>query len=166
VKAFGSGGFLLSEARLEVRLAYSGFLLLASIGFASTAAFQLLHVGPTPAHIATYFRGGERGDVMIFPKTARELVEATHFHAFTMGLVYLVLAHLLLATSAPQGVKRGAVVVGLLAFAGDLAGGWLVRYAGAGFAPVLLACWVGQWAAFGAYVYFPIREMWFRRTTT
>jgi hypothetical protein len=164
VRAFGSGNYLLSDARLEVRLAYTGFLLLALIGFASTAVFQLFHVGPTPALIATYFRGGERGDVMVFAKTARELMEATHFHAFTMGLVYLVLAHLLLATTAPEGVKRAAVVVGFVAFAGDLVGGWLVRYCGAGFASLLLACWIGQWAAFGAYLYFPMREMWFRRT--
>ena len=164
MRAFRSGNYLLSEARLEVRLTYTGFLVLAVIGFASTAAFQLFHVGPTPARIATYFCGGERGDVMVFPKTARELLEATHFHAFTMGLVYLVLAPLLLATSASERIKRAAVVVGFVAFAGDLAGGWLVRYGGAVFAPLLLACWVGQWWAFGAYVYFPVREMWFRRS--
>jgi len=164
VRAFGSGNYLLSDARLEVKLAYTGFLLLAAVGFASTAVFQLFHVGPTPALIAIHFRGGERGDVMVFAKTARELMEATHFHAFTMGLVYLVLAHLLLATTASERVKRVAVVVGLVAFAGDLVGGWLVRYGGAAFAPLLLACWIGQWAAFGAYVYFPMREMWFRRT--
>jgi hypothetical protein len=23
--------------------------------------------------------------------------------------------------------------------------------------PLLLACWIGQWAAFGAYLYFPMR---------
>jgi hypothetical protein len=164
VRAFGSGNYLLSDARLEVRLAYTGFLLLALIGFASTAVFQLFHVGPTPALIATYFRGGERGDVMVFAKTARELMEATHFHAFTMGLVYLVLAHLLLATGASERLKLVAIVVGLVAFAGDLAGGWLVRYGGAGFAPLLLVCWVGQWVAVAAYVYFPLWEMWFRRT--
>ena len=164
MRAFRSGNFLLSEARLEVRLAYSGFLLLALVGFASTAAFQLFHVGPTPSAIATHYLGGERGDVMTFAKTPRELMEATHFHAFTMGLVYLVLAHLLLATGASDRVKMVAIVVGFVAFAGDLAGGWLVRYGGAGFAPLLLLCWMGQWVAVGAYVYFPMWEMWFRRT--
>jgi hypothetical protein len=164
VRAFRSGNYLLSEARLEVRLAYSGFLLLALVGFASTAAFQLFHVGPTPSAIATHYLGGERGDVMTFAKTPRELMEATHFHAFTMGLVYLVLAHLLLATGASDRVKMVAIVVGFVSFAGDLAGGWLVRYGGAGFAPLLLLCWMGQWVAVGAYVYFPMWEMWFRRT--
>ena len=163
MRAFGSGNYLLSDARFEVKLAYTGFLLLAVIGFASTAAFQLFHIGATPALIATYFRGGERGEVMVFAKTARELAEATHFHAFTMGLVYLVLAHLLLATSAAERVKRAAVVLGFVAFAGDLVGMWLVRYGGAAFAFLVLACWMGQWVAFGAYVYFPLREMWFRR---
>jgi len=91
-------------------------------------------------------------------------MEATHFHAFTMGLVYLVLAHLLLATSASERVKRAAIVLGFVGFAGDIAGGWLVRYGSAAFAFLLLACWMGQWVAVGAYVYFPLREMWFRRT--
>ena len=85
MRAFKSGNYLLSEAKLEVRLVYTGFLLLALVGFGTTAAFQLFHIGATPAHIAAYFRGGESGDVMTFAKTPRELMEATHFHAFTMG---------------------------------------------------------------------------------
>src|SRR4029453_4377550 len=60
MRVFGSSSYLLSDARLEVRLVYSGFLLLAMIGLATMALMQLKHIGPTPAAIATYFRGGER----------------------------------------------------------------------------------------------------------
>jgi hypothetical protein len=151
----------LSDARLEVRLAYTGFLLLVLVGLVTMAAFQLKHVGPGPADIAAYYRGGERAGTMTFPKTFRELVEVTHFHAFVMGLVYLVLAHLLVATNAPAGVKRAAIVVGLLGLVGDLIGAWLVRYVSAGFAYMEIASWLGEWFGFAAFVFYPLREMWF-----
>ncbi|MGH9362311.1 MAG: hypothetical protein ACRD2T_10375 [Thermoanaerobaculia bacterium] len=162
MRSFGTSGYLLSEARLEVRLVYSGFLLLACIGFLTMAAFQLRHVGPTPERVATYFRGGLRGMEMAFPKTARELVELTHFHAFIMGLVYLVLAHLFLATKAPERVKRAGVVVTFAGLAGDLVGVWLIVYVSALFAWLQVGCWLAQWAGFAAFVYYPLREMWFR----
>jgi hypothetical protein len=151
----------LSEARLEVRLVYSGFLVLAAIGLLTVAAFQLKHVGPTPADIAAYFRGGERAGEMSFPKTFRELVEVTHFHAFVMGLVYLVLAHLLIATTAPERVKQVTVVVGFFGLAGDLIGGWLIRYVSAAFAYAEVTFWLAEWLAFAAFVYYPMRDMWF-----
>ena len=100
MRVFGASGYLLSDARVDVRLAYTGFLVLAAIGMATMAMLQWVHIGPTPGNIATYFRGGEREGAMTFPKTVRELVELTHFHAFIMGVVYLVLAHLVVATSA------------------------------------------------------------------
>jgi hypothetical protein len=151
----------LSDARLEVRLVYSGFLVLALLGFLSTAAFELKHVGPTPGRIAAYYRGGERGAELAFPKTFRELVETTHAHAFMMGVVFLVLAHLLIATTAPESAKRVAIVAAFLGLAGDLAGAWLIRYVSAGFAYVQPLCWVGQWVGVAAFVYYPVREMWF-----
>jgi hypothetical protein len=162
VRSFGAGGYLLSEARVEVRLVYSGFLLLALVGFVTMAAFQLKHVGPTPADVAAHYRGGERNGVMSFPKSTRELVELTHFHAFVMGIVYLVLAHLLIATSAPDAVKRGAIVIGFLGLAGDLVGVWLVRYVSAAFAWLQVGSWLAEWLGFTAFVFYPVREMWFR----
>jgi hypothetical protein len=162
MRAFGSSGYLLSDTRLEVRLAYTGFLVLAVIGMATMALLQWKHIGPSPSAIATYFRGGERDGAMTFPKTFRELVELTHFHAFIMGVVYLVLAHLVLATSAPEVVKRGAIVLAFVGLIGDLAGVWLVRYVSGAFAWALVLFWVAEWMGFSAFVYYPVREMWFR----
>jgi hypothetical protein len=164
MKSFISRSYLLRDARLEVRLVYTGFLVLATIGLLTLAAFQLVHVGPTPADIVVHYRGGERAGAMVFAKTFRELVEVTHFHAFVMGIVYLVEAHLLIATDASEAVKRGAIVLGFVSLAGDLVSGWLVRYVAAPFAYGQLACWLGEWIAFAAYFFFPMREMWFRRS--
>ena len=162
MRTFSSGGYLLSDARLEVRLIYTGFLVLTLIGFATLAAFQLAHVGPTPADIAAYYRGGERAGAMTFAKTFRELVEVTHFHAFIMGMVYLVLAHLLIATTAPLRTKQAAVIGGFVGLAGDMLGMWAIRYLSPVFAYVQIVFWLVEWASFGAFVWYPVREMWFR----
>lgn len=161
MRAFGASGYLLSDARVEVRLVYSGFLVLTAIGLLTMAAFQLRHIGPAPGEIAAYYRGGERAGAMTFAKTFRELVEVTHFHAFIMGIVYLVLAHLLIATRAADGVKRTAITAGFAGLAGDLIGVWLIRYVAAGFAYLQVVWWACEWGAFAAFVYYPIREMWF-----
>jgi hypothetical protein len=162
MRVFGSSGYLLSETRVEVRLVYTGFLVMAVIGMATMALLQWKHIGPTPGAIATYFRGGERGGTMAFPKTFRELVELTHFHAFIMGVVYLVLAHLVLATSAPEMVKRLAIMLALAGLVGDLVGVWLIRYVSGAFAWAQVLFWVAEWVGFSAFVYYPLREMWFR----
>jgi len=160
VRGFGTNGYLLRDARLEVRLVYTGFLVLAVVGMLTVAAFQLKHIGPTPLRIATYYRGGTRDTTMVFPKDFRQLVELTHFHAFVMGLVYLVLAHLFLATTAPERVKRGGVVLGFAGLAGDLVGVWLIRYVAAAFAYLQVVFWLFEWVGFAAFVYYPVREMW------
>jgi hypothetical protein len=163
VRSFGASTYLLSDARLEVKLVYSAFLVLALLGLLTMAAFQVKHIGLSPERIATYYRGGTRDMVMTFPKTFRELVELTHIHAFIMGIVYLVLAHLFLATTAPALVKRAAIVLAFVGLAGDLLGVWLVVYVSAAFAYAQLMSWGCQWIGFSAFYFYSVREMWFFR---
>jgi hypothetical protein len=162
MRAFGANGYLLRDARLEVRLVYTAFLLFVALGMLTTAAFQLRHIGATPSRVAAYYRGGERGAEMAFPKTFRELVEVTHFHSFVMGIVYLVLAHLFIATTVRPALKRGCIVLAFAGLAGDLMAPWLIRYLSATFAYALLVSWLAEWVGFGAFVCVPIGEMWFR----
>lgn len=162
MRAFGATGWMLSDARVEVRAVYTGFLLLTLVGLATMAVFQWKHIGPGPADVAVYFRGGERDGAMVFAKTFRELAEMTHFHAFVMGIVYLILAHLVIATSAPDVVKRGAIVLAFVGLAGDLVGPWLIRFVSPVFAWAQVSCWLAEWVGFAAFIFYPIREMWFR----
>jgi len=163
MKAFSNPAFMLANARLEVRLAYTGFLALTLIGMATMGTFQLVHVGPTPSDIAIYIRGGERAGAMVFPKPFRELVELTHAHAFVMGGLYLILAHLIIATTAPPAVKRWSVIGGFAGLVGDVAGVWLIRYVSPLFAWTQLGAWAAEWASFAVFVYYPLRDMWFYR---
>jgi hypothetical protein len=161
MKAFGNPGYLIANARLEVRLAYTGFLVLVLIGLATMGAFQWMHVGPWPRDIAIHFRGGERAGAMVFAKDVRELVELTHAHAFVMGTVYLILAHLIIATTAPPRLKIWSVAGGFGGLVGDVVGPWLIRYVAAGFAYLQLLAWIAQWSSLVVLVYYPLRDMWF-----
>lgn len=161
MKAFGGLGYQLRNARFEVRLVYSGFLLLAMVGMATMAGFQLHHIGLSPERIAAYYRGGDMGGQMAFAKTVRELVEVTHFHSFIFGIVYLVLAHLFIATSINANLKLWMIVVGFLALFFDLLAPWLIRFGAAGFAWLTLFAWAGEWVSFAAFIGVPLWEMWF-----
>ena len=161
MRAFASSGYLLRDARLEVRLVYTAFLMLVLVGMLSMAVFELYHIGPTPSRVAAYYRGGERGTEMAFAKTLRELVEVTHFHSFIMGVVYLVLAHLYIATAVRPALKRAVIVLAFAGLLGDLVSPWLIRYAAGAFAYLQLASWLAEWAGFGAFIVVPVVEMWF-----
>lgn len=160
MRSFAANGYRLRDASREVRLVYSGFLALVVVGLVTLGALQVLQIGATPERIAAYYRGGTTGGEMAFAKTFRELLELTHFHAFVMGLVYLVLAHLFLATDAPAAARRVVVLVSAAALVTDLAAVWLIRYLSAGFAYVQLAAWAAQWVGYAAFVYYPLRDMW------
>ncbi len=164
MRAFAANTYLLRHARLEVRAIYTAFLALVVLGMTTMAVFQFCHIGPTADRIATHYRGGEHGDTMSFPKTFRELVEVTHFHAFIMAVVYLVLAHLFIATTVPPGLKLAAIVLAFGGLAGDLVSPWLIRYVAGAFAYAQLLAWFAEWIGFGAFVVAPLLEMWGRRS--
>jgi len=160
MKAFAASGYLLRHARWEVRVIYTAFLALALVGMLTMAVFEVHHIGPTPSRVAAYYRGGEHGGEMSFPKTFRELVEVTHFHAFIMGLVYLVLAHLFIATPLRPEIKRGFLLLTCAGLFGDLLSPWLIRYVSGMLAPAAILSWLAEWIGFGAFVAVPLVEMW------
>ncbi len=162
MRSFGVSGYLLRHARLEVRLVYTAFLFLVTVGLGTMAAFEAGQIGPTPQRVASYYRGGEHGGEMSFPKTFRELVEVTHFHSFIMSIVYLVLAHLFIATGVGPRTKLVLIALAFAGLVGDLVGPWLIRYLAAGFSYLQLASWGCEWIGFAGFIYYPLREMWFR----
>jgi hypothetical protein len=144
MREFGKAGFSLKRAPAPLRLVYGGFLALTAIGFASQLAFQVGRIGLSPAAIATYYRGSDTGELMVFPKNFGQLLEVTHAHAFVMGIVFLILAHLFASTSVPQRLKAIVLAVAFAGTAGDLVFPWLVRYGAAWCAWLLLAAWTAQ----------------------
>ncbi len=161
MKGFASSMYLLRNARREVRIVYTAFLALLCIGLLTTAVFEFRQIGPTPGRIAAYYLGGERGGEMTFAKTFRELVEVTHFHAFIMSVIYLILAHLVLATAVPPSIKNGLIIASFVGIAADLLSPWLIRYGSASFAYLQVGAWLGEWLGIGGLIVVPVGEMWF-----
>ncbi len=128
-------GGALSRLPLASRRLYLGFLVLAVCAFASSVALYYDSLGLSPDGAVDYFLGNmddlDAEEIRI-EKSARELLEVTHFHLYTMPLWLLVLAHLFLM--ARGGRWKGWVVAGALAFTAlHVAGPWIVRATGTGW---------------------------------
>ena len=146
MREFAKGSFSLRDAPGPLRLIYGGFLVMAGFGVLSQLGFQIGRISLSPRAIADYYRGSEAGDVMTFPKTFGQLLEVTHAHAFMMAVVFLILAHLFVATSMPASFKAAVLAATFAGTLGDLVTPWLVRYVSGSFAWILLASWMAQGA--------------------
>ena len=86
----------------------------------------------TTASVVDHYLGNE--EEFRAPRTYRGMVELAHFHLFAMGMLMLVLTHLALFVPVRMGLKIALIVVPFVAALLSEGAGWLVRYAGAGFA--------------------------------
>jgi len=152
VREFAKSSFTLREAPRPLRLIYSGFLLLVAIGMLTQIVFEIGRIGVAPQSISLYYRGGDVGNTMTFPKAFGQLLEITHAHAFVMGVVFLILAHLFASTSWPPTFKTFVLLITFAGILGGLAGPWLVRYVAPGWAWLLLASWVANGLGMGVLV--------------
>jgi hypothetical protein len=158
MRNFSRRGFQLRTASLEIRLAYTGFLLLMLPAIASLLALSLGRVGFSPAAIATYYRGGD-GE-MSFPRTFWQLLEVSHFHLFSVPIVVLILSHLLYASVASRGLRVGLTLVTFIGATLEIGGPWAVRYLSGGFACALLAGWILLAGGMALIVLLTLAAMW------
>jgi hypothetical protein len=161
MREFGRIGFRLSQLQRDAKLVYTGFLVFVALGFCTNGLFQLTRIGPTLSRIAMHYRGGELEQSMAFPKTFAELLELTHFHTFLMGVVFLILAHLVLATAISRWLKLLLIVLACVGSLGDVASYWLIRYVSSAWAVLQLLSWVGMWVGYGGMIVVTLWDMWF-----
>ena len=95
-------------------------------GFAFSFFWAHSMTGLSPQGIADHYRGSDAtfGEPMSF----RELAEITHFHLFTMPVVFIILVHVMYLTNASQSLKAAMT---WQAFGGvilDLLSPWLISY--------------------------------------
>ena len=90
----------------------------------------------------------------------RELAEITHFHLFTMPVVFMILIHVMYLTSAGHTLK---VVVTWGGFGGvmlDLLSPWLISYVSPIFVVTMLTGDMLMTISFLVMFLFPLYEMW------
>jgi hypothetical protein len=160
MRHFALSGFRLGHTPLEVRLVYTGFLGFTLVGLVTIGLFQSVQIGVWLSEVSAYYRGGQTETAMTFPKTFSQLLEVTHFHAFIMGIVFLVVGHLVLTTGLSSRWKGGLLLSAFCGSMGDLAGGWLIRYVSAGFALLHLLAWLAFWGGYGGMLIATLWEMW------
>ena len=139
MRNFSRPGFQLRRAPLEIRIAYTGFLVLTAFGVVTLLALSAGRIGFSPASVATYYRGGE--SEMSFPKTFWQLMEESHFHLFSVPTVLLILTHLLFAGPASLRLRVGLTIGTYAGAFLEACGPWAVRYVSASCAYALLAGW-------------------------
>lgn len=155
--------FRLRDTDRHIRLVYTLFLLLMFAGFAFSFFWAHSITSLSPQGIADHYRGSDAtfGEPMSF----RELAEITHFHLFTMPVVFIILVHVLYLTMSSNTVK---ILMTWMAFGGvalDLVSPWLIRYLSPTFVLTMLMGDVLMLVSFLVMMAIPLYEMWFLQSS-
>jgi magnesium-transporting ATPase (P-type) len=161
MKSFSRPTYRINNAPSEIKWVYTFFLIFMIVGFATIGGYEFRQIGFHAQAVIEHYRGSSE-EGMVFPKSFQTLLETTHFHAFIMGVIYLTLAHLFLATEVSRRMKMSLVIVGFICTFLDLLLPWAVRYLSSRFAPVLLAAWVGEWVSYMAMILLSLYDLWMR----
>ena len=150
--------FKLKDSDRHIRLVYTLFLLLMLVAFCFSFFWAHSMTSLSPDNIAAHYRGSDTtfGEPMSF----RELAEITHFHLFTMPVIFMILVHVLYLTMASDQVK---ITTTYAAFGGvglDLISPWLISYVSPVFALTMLAGDLLMAASFFVMLAIPLHEMW------
>jgi hypothetical protein len=143
------------------KIIYTTFLVFTLLGFISIWTFYLAKTGIGPSAIVDYYRGNE--EKILFAKTFQELWEVTHFHLFSVPLIYMVLAHLLALTRLSNRTKGLVMIGGALGILLDISAGWLIVYAAPGFVVFKIIGRLLLTVSFLAFLMIPVYEMWFKK---
>lgn len=112
----------------------------------------------SPQSIADHYRGSDAtfGEPMSF----RELAEITHFHLFTMPVVFMILIHVMYLTNASNGVKAAMTWAGFGGVILDLLSPWLISYVSPIFVFTMLTGDTLMTVSFLVMMSVPLYEMW------
>jgi hypothetical protein len=102
------------------------FLGYIALLWVSNGMMYFHHMDLTPKSVVAYYLGSE--EQFTQPKSYQGMLEVSHFHLFSMGILVVTLTHLMLMTNFSIRLKiwlSGMTYISALA---DEAGGWLVRF--------------------------------------
>ena len=150
--------FKLRDSDRHTRLLYTLFLLLMLAGFTFSFFWAHSMTSLSPQGIADHYRGSDAnfGEPMSF----RELAEITHFHLFTMPVVFMILIHVLYLTDVGHGLKAAATWGGLGGVMLDLLSPWLITYVSPLFVFTMLTGDILMTVSFLVMLIVPLYEMW------
>jgi len=98
------------------------------------------HMNLTPGSVINYYLGSE--EQFTQPRSYQGMLEVSHFHLFSMGMLIVTLTHLMLMTEFSVRLKIWLSSLTYLSALADEAGGWLVRFVDPLFAYFKIAAFV------------------------
>ncbi len=116
------------------------FLVYIALLWVSNGMMYFHHMDLTPGSVAAYYLGSE--EQFTQPRSYQGMLEVSHFHLFSMGMLVLTLTHLMLMTEFPVRLKIWLSSTTYAAALADEAGGWLVRFVDPLFAYFKIAAFV------------------------
>jgi len=125
----------LGRLNVGAKALYLSFNLLTVLGFATALVLYWDSLGLGIASVASYYLGIDDPNAMeiAVEKTPRYLLEITHQHLFSMPVITVVSGHLFLLARGGNW-KAGVVISAPILTLLHLAGPWIVRYGGPGWA--------------------------------
>ena len=161
MKDFSRSTYNFSTISTGQKLTYSSFLVLMLAGWFTMIAFYFKETGFSIPSLVDYYRGNE--ERMLFPKTFYALWEVTHYHLFTIPVVFLVLIHLFMLARAGFVWKLGLLAASFTGMVLDLGTPWLMVYSHPAWA---WGKFLGRLLLNGSLLIligWPLWEMWVRR---
>lgn len=116
------------------------FLVYIALLWVSNGMMYFHHMDLTPDSVVAYYLGSE--EQFTQPRSYQGMLEVSHFHLFSMGMLVLTLTHLMLMTEFPVRLKIWLSGLTYAAALADEAGGWLVRFVHPLFAYFKIASFV------------------------
>ena len=116
------------------------FLVYIALLWLSNGMMYFHHMDLKPDSVVAYYLGSEQQFTQ--PRSYQGMLEVSHFHLFSMGMLVLTLTHLMLMTEFSVRLKIWLSSLTYAAALADEAGGWLVRFVHPQFAYFKIAAFV------------------------
>lgn len=116
------------------------FLGYIALLWLSNALMYFHHMALTPSSVISYYLGSE--EQFIPARSYEGMLEVSHFHLFSMGMLIVTLTHLMLMTDFSVRLKIWLSAMTYLSAIADEAGGWLVRFVHPVFAYFKIAAFI------------------------
>jgi len=102
------------------------FLSLITLHWVTNFFYFFLKLGFSYQSVSEYFLGNP--DKFLQPRTAMGLLEITHIHLFTMGVVLLAVTHILALFPLKEKLKLWLFSMAFMSAFLDILSGWLITF--------------------------------------
>ena len=132
-----TGGF---QNNPLMRLTLTWTLVFAAGLWVTNAAMYFQRMSLAPSSVEAYYLGS--AEEYSSPRSAASLLEVSHAHLATMGVMILLLTHLALFAPWEDRTKKWVIGLGFGSSLIGEASGWLVRFVSPYFSVLKVACFV------------------------